>query len=81
MSRKYVATGVEAEFEPGSRGRVLRNVLGITRVRDMNEAESQALVLAQEAALDRFEPEHRFVADDICALHQPLAGTYLPLGR
>ena len=47
-SRKYTAAGVEVEFEPGSRGRVLRNLLSITRVRDMNEAESQALELAQE---------------------------------
>ena len=70
MSGKYVATGPEAEFEPGSRGRVLRNLLGITRVHDMNEAESQALMLAQEAALDRFGLEHRFTADDICALHR-----------
>lgn len=70
MTGRYVATGPEAEFEPGSRGRVLRNLLGITRVRDMNEAESQALVLAQEAALDRFGPEHRFTAEDICALHR-----------
>lgn len=70
MTGRYVATGPEAEFEPGSRGRVLRNHLGITRVRDMNEAESQALVLAQEAAQDRFGPEHRFTADDICALHR-----------
>jgi hypothetical protein len=46
MTRKYEATGPEAEFEPGSRERVLRNLLGITRVRDMNEAESQALVHA-----------------------------------
>jgi len=30
---RYEATGPEAEFEPGSRGRVLRNLLGITRVR------------------------------------------------
>lgn len=36
----------------------------------MNEAESQALVLAQEETLDRFGPEHRFTADDICALHR-----------
>jgi len=41
-ARRYEARGVEAEFEPGSRSRVLRNLLGITRVRDMNEAESQA---------------------------------------
>jgi cell filamentation protein len=66
----YAATGPQAEFEPGSRHGVLRNLLGITRVRDMNEAESQALVLAQEETLDRFGPEHRFTADDVCALHR-----------
>lgn len=70
MNRKYEATGPQAEFEPGSRGRVLRNLLGITRVRDMNEAESQALELAQEAALDCFGPHHRFDAADVCALHR-----------
>jgi hypothetical protein len=37
VSRKYVATGPEAELQPGSRGRVLRNRLGIARIRDMNE--------------------------------------------
>jgi cell filamentation protein len=50
-SRKYDAAGPETEFEPGSRGRVLRNMLGIMRVRDMEEAESQALELAQETAV------------------------------
>lgn len=65
---------MEAEFEPGSRGRVLRNLLGITRVRDMNEAESQALVLAQEAALDRFGPDHRFTAADKCGLRRMWLG-------
>src|SRR5438445_7347498 len=77
---KYEATGPEAEFEPGSRGRVLRNLLGITRVRDMNEAESQALELAQEAALDRYGADHRFTADDICALHRLWLGPVYPWG-
>lgn len=67
---KYHAAGSEAEFQPGSRGRVLWNRLGITRVRDMNEAESQALLIAQEAALDRYGPDHRFTAADVCALHR-----------
>lgn len=49
--QKYEATGVQSEFQPGSRNRVLRNLLGITRVRDMNEAESQALELAQQAVI------------------------------
>jgi len=78
VSRKYEATGPEAEFEPGSRGRVLRNLLGITRARDMNEAESQALELAQEAALDRYGPEHRFTAADVCALHRLWLGPIYP---
>jgi cell filamentation protein len=78
VSHKYEATGPEAEFEPGSRGRVLRNLLGITRVRDMNEAESQALELAQEAALDRYGPDHRFTAADICALHRLWLGPIYP---
>lgn len=33
---RYNVSGLpEAQFEPGSRGRVLRNALGIVRVRDM----------------------------------------------
>ena len=32
-TRKYEASGVQAEFEPGSRNRVLRNLIGIVRVR------------------------------------------------
>jgi len=34
--------GVEAEYEPGSRGRVLRNKLSITRVMEMHRAEYEA---------------------------------------
>ena len=44
-SRRYQATGIQAEFEPGSHRRVLRNLLGIKRVRDLKQAESQALLL------------------------------------
>jgi hypothetical protein len=40
----------ELEFQPGSRGRVLRNLLGITQVREMEVAETQALFVAQADA-------------------------------
>jgi cell filamentation protein len=70
MSTRYEARGIQAAFEPGSRGRVLRNWLGIKRVRDMAEAESQALQLAQEQAIERFTTDHRFSAKDICDLHR-----------
>lgn len=73
-SRKYQATGPQAEFQPGSRGRVLRNLLGITRVRDMKLAESQALLIAQQHAVETYTEDHRFTAADICSLHRDWLG-------
>ncbi|HEY8907221.1 MAG TPA: Fic family protein [Rhodoferax sp.] len=67
---RYDATGVQSETEPGSRGRVLRNLLGIKRIGDMNEAESQALLLAQAQAVDLYSDDQRFAAQDICDLHR-----------
>ena len=77
-TNRYRATGVQAEFEPGSRRRVLRHLLSITRARDMNLAESQALEIAQDLALDRFDDDHRFMAHDICELHTLWLGPIYP---
>jgi cell filamentation protein len=70
VNGKYQATVPQVEFEPGSRGRVLCNLLGIRRVRDMHAAESHALELAQVDAVDHYGPNHRFTTDDIRALHR-----------
>jgi len=72
------AAGIELEFQPGSRGRVLRNFLGITRVRDMEEAETQALHIAQRAALKSYGPDHRFIPADIRRLHRMWLGSIYP---
>lgn len=48
---------------------MLRNLLGIKRVGDMNLAETQALAIAQDLVLDRFGPAHRITAQDICQMH------------
>ncbi len=47
MSRYRIATGVEAEFEPGSGQRVLRNLREIKRKREIDQAEYLALAKAQ----------------------------------
>jgi cell filamentation protein len=71
------ATGAEAEFQPGSRQRVLRNNLGIHRVPEMDRAEYQALVAAREASFGQVTPETRFTAALICEMHQSwLGGIY-----
>jgi cell filamentation protein len=62
------------EFEPGSRGRVLKKRLGIRRVGDMQQAESDALMAVTEWAIGRFDIEHRFTADDLCQLHRQWLG-------
>lgn len=77
-STKYAAAGMESEFQPGSRSRVLRNLLGITRVREMEEAESHALVAAQRAALEIYSPGHRFTPADIRRLHLMWLGSIYP---
>jgi cell filamentation protein len=70
VSDRYAVRGAGGEFEPGSRGRVLRNALGIRRVRDMQLAESQALQVAQQEAIRIYSVDHRFTAGDICKLHR-----------
>lgn len=74
VSRKYDATGPEAETQPGSRGRVLRNLRGITRVREMDVAEARALQTAMDSFVRRFDEQHRFTAADIRSMHRTWLG-------
>lgn len=67
----------EAQAEPGSGGRVLRNRLGIRRLRGMAQAESETLLAAQERLVDEYSEDHRFTARDIRAIHRTwLGGIY-----
>jgi cell filamentation protein len=51
MTRYTTASGPEGEYEPGSRGRVLRNLLGIKSRTEMNELETAALGRVEQAYL------------------------------
>lgn len=74
MMSRYAAQGIEAEFQTGSRHRVLRNLLGIRTVGEMSRAESAALLQAQERLVDSFSLDHRFSAGDICEMHRVWLG-------
>jgi cell filamentation protein len=67
---RYTAQGPEAEFEPGSRGRVLRNLAGVHSVREMARLESEYLLAATEYLIDEIEVDQRFRAEDICRMHR-----------
>ena len=70
--------GSEAEYQPGSRGRVLRNLLGITRVQHDGGGRTQALIAAQRAARKSTDPTHRFTSADIRRLHRMWLGSIYP---
>lgn len=80
MSRggRYDASGlVEAQFQPGSRRRVLRNLLGVRRKREMAHLEWAAQLAALKRLLGEVDAEHRFTAEDVRHIHRTwLAGIY-----
>ena len=80
---KYDSTGlIEAQLEPGSRGKVLRNLLGIKSKREMALAETLAYSRALEALIDVYNRQHRFTAEDICEMHKTwLGGIYEWAGK
>jgi len=67
---RYAAHGPEAEFEPGSGGRVLKNLLGIKTKRELERAEALALAQAQDRLIRTYSADHRFTAGDICEFHR-----------
>ena len=60
----------EDQFEPGSRGRVLRNKLGIKSKREMDRLEKDEYIRAFKELSALFDINHRFTASDICKMHK-----------
>jgi len=74
-SKRYDTSGmVEAQFEPGSHDQVLKNLLGITIVEEMDQAEALALEDAQDAFIKTYGKDHQFTAKDICHMHKVWLG-------
>jgi cell filamentation protein len=68
---KYDTSGLtEAPYEPGSRGRVLKNVLGIKKKREMDIAEAREQLRAMAELVRLYDRNHRFTAEDICHMHR-----------
>ena len=74
MNRYKTPAGTEAEWEPGSRQRVLKNLLGIKRKLDMDVAEYEAFLTAQEKYFGIISPTTCFTAKLLCAMHKEWLG-------
>lgn len=68
----------EAQFEPGSRGRVLKNLPGIRSKREMDEMEATKLADATDWAIRHVTADQRFTAADICRWHKQWLGEVYP---
>ena len=67
----YDASGlIEAQFEPGSRGRVLRNLLGIKSKREIDQVEAQEQLRTLEELVRIYDQTHRFTASDVRKFHK-----------
>jgi cell filamentation protein len=72
----------EAQFETGSNGLVLKNLLGITSKQVMDEAEARALEQAMDVLVRAYGETHRFTATDLCDCHRIwLGGIYEWVGH
>jgi cell filamentation protein len=68
---RYDASNLtEAQFEPGSRKRVLRNLLGITSKREMDCVEASAQLPIMEKLSSVYNKDYVFTASDICGIHE-----------
>lgn len=76
---RYDVSGLsEAQFEPGSGGQVLANLLGIVLPAQMDAAEANALVEAVDYLVRLYDEEHRFTSGDVCEFHRLWLGGIYP---
>lgn len=73
MSR-YEASGSQAEFEPGSSNRVLRNLLGITDPSEMDDVEVMLLEELYQAVFEEDFPDRRLTLADLHGWHHQWLG-------
>ena len=77
--RKYETSGlIENQYQAGSGGRVLKNLFGINRKREIDRIEAQEQFRAIDELSKLFGEDHCFTAEDICRIHRIWLGrTYL----
>ena len=67
---RYRDTGIEGEWQPGSRKRVLRNLQNIRMKTQMDQVEADALEAVENSYFDIITDETVFTATLICQMHK-----------
>jgi cell filamentation protein len=66
------------QYEPGSNGRVLRNLLGIKKKREMDIKEADEYLRTFGEVIDMYNEDDSLTADDICKMHSLWLGNIYP---
>ena len=73
----------DEDFEPGSTGGVLKNLLNIKDSSLIEQLESEELYRLSKALFGLYDEDYQFLAEDVCNLHEswlvsiyPFAGKY-----
>jgi cell filamentation protein len=73
---------IEDQYEPGSNGKVLCNLLGIIDPVEMGVAETNALFIAQSELIGDVSIDQSFNVQDLCKMHEKwLRGIYSWAGK
>lgn len=79
MGKKYDVSGLpEAQYEPGSRRLVIKNMPGINKKSEMDRLESIALKQVEDALFRKYGARHSFTAKDVCQMHKLWLGKIYP---
>ena len=73
-SRYDTSYMIDAQIEPGSGGRVLKNLLGIKRKREMDQIEGREQRRALDELIRTYDKDHRFTSADIRKIHRRWLG-------
>jgi cell filamentation protein len=72
--RRYQTESEETQFETGSHGRVLKNLLGIKKKQELDTLEWQKLENTHQQSAAMYGKTHQFTATDICRIHEMWLG-------
>jgi len=70
---KYLASGAD-EFQPGSKGKVSKNLHGIASVREMQKAEFAGYLEAERKLISEFTRDQQFTVNDIHQINKWFIG-------
>ena len=78
MGGRYEASGTQSEFQPGSDGQVLRNLLGIADPDEMADIELDLLDQLYQRIFRKNFPDRRLTVADLKSWHHQWLGNVYP---